>query len=561
MEDSRPGKVRKTAQGLGLLKAHSFKSMEEWKKKVLAESWATYTSRSDAWMQKQWQRVQWALKHPDVGRFQQESTIPAKKTWWAYQPKETADKFELWLKTHGLPLVPNEETNTIPPTQELSHAKMALMDNIDLDDDHQSVSQEKQDVPQELQARQLQETQIDEVEDSRVLSEAETCVLAVKRHHCFNAYLEECLRGRAHIAFEWRQDSPHENPARNVKDFNKYLGRNKEPLLDIKVLLREDESHRFQLDGMSEYIFPDLLQRARAHPLFDMFMEDVYSKHDEQRYMIEAWTFGSWAHLDFELFNRFLEKNKQQPLDLSSAWPPVLAGWSFGLSSGELQDLDEERFELALDKAKAHPCFQEFWSKECEENPDRAEFEFGSEEGDPSCDLDAFVLFLREKVKMADADTSTLQQAAKDAEAQVVADIETTACVKNGWPSIFNRLQFCESHLQTPENSRRKEKRAGAMPLPFSFKNKKRRSNNLQAPEVLINLLQPVDFEMSVRDPLLPACQASASSRDAMETVEPVAPARSDGPAEEEETQGGIDLSKGLVIFSKGGIRHTAYDI
>ncbi|CAK9013810.1 unnamed protein product, partial [Durusdinium trenchii] len=554
-------KVRKTAQGLGLLKAHSFKSMEEWKKKVLAESWATYTSRSDAWMQKQWQRVQWALKHPDVGRFQQESTIPAKKTWWAYQPKETADKFELWLKTHGLPLVPNEETNTIPPTQELSHAKMALMDNIDLDDDHQSVSQEKQDVPQELQARQLQETQIDEVEDSRVLSEAETCVLAVKRHHCFNAYLEECLRGRAHIAFEWRQDSPHENPARNVKDFNKYLGRNKEPLLDIKVLLREDESHRFQLDGMSEYIFPDLLQRARAHPLFDMFMEDVYSKHDEQRYMIEAWTFGSWAHLDFELFNRFLEKNKQQPLDLSSAWPPVLAGWSFGLSSGELQDLDEERFELALDKAKAHPCFQEFWSKECEENPDRAEFEFGSEEGDPSCDLDAFVLFLREKVKMADADTSTLQQAAKDAEAQVVADIETTACMKNGWPSIFNRLQFCESHLQTPENSRRKEKRAGAMPLPFSFKNKKRRSNNLQAPEVLINLLQPVDFEMSVRDPLLPACQASASSRDAMETVEPVAPARSDGPAEEEETQGGIDLSKGLVIFSKGGIRHTAYDI
>ena len=81
-----------------------FESYEAWKATCLKESWSSYGNRSSAWFERQWQRAQKAIAHPKAGAFMQATTNIGRKTWWAFNPKETVDKFEKWLHDRGLSL-------------------------------------------------------------------------------------------------------------------------------------------------------------------------------------------------------------------------------------------------------------------------------------------------------------------------------------------------------------------------------------------------------------------------------------------------------------------------
>ena len=231
------------------------------------------------------------------------------------------------------------------------------------------------------------------------LEDEAKCVAAVKQHHLFPAYLKFCQKHKPFIHFDWTHpgDGKQVDTVRNIRHFNSYLKNAEAPLLDISKLLRQYEAAMFDYDSTDDYVFPDLLLRVRSHPMFNEFIEDVYTNIEEPRYIQSGWTFGSWPHNDFKKFNTFLIQKGQPPIDLAEAWPAILAGWHYGLSTAELDLLSEEDFISALSAAQGHPLFREFWSSQLLEKPHQPRF--ASSSAHQVSNLESFVIYLRDTVK------------------------------------------------------------------------------------------------------------------------------------------------------------------
>ena len=259
-QESRPDKVCKTSANtsLGLLKPSAFQSFSACKKICLKESNKVYQSRSEGWFEKQWDRVQAALNHPDVAIFQQEFK-PGKKTatLWAYNPKETVDKFENWLQSR------QNRLEQAPVEGEPAKAVMAAIPEETFFDDR----------------------------EGRLFQH-------VKMHPRFQEFLvcEQDRVGMGHSP--WEVSGLHLDPVADLQRFSDFLKSKGEAHMDFEIdalaselqaskpsLLETTFGWKYPakphlLLAMPEHDFEAALTEAKAHPLFTEFWERERVKGD-----------------------------------------------------------------------------------------------------------------------------------------------------------------------------------------------------------------------------------------------------------------------------------------
>lgn len=115
--ENTPSKVRKTLPGPSQTDLRSFATPAErepdplpryskWVDLVKQESRAYYGARKDKFYGDLWERVQKCRQHPHGARFEQTNLVAGRLTWTC-NPKETCDKFDVYLEgisKRGVPL-------------------------------------------------------------------------------------------------------------------------------------------------------------------------------------------------------------------------------------------------------------------------------------------------------------------------------------------------------------------------------------------------------------------------------------------------------------------------
>ena len=454
----------------GLLKASSCPDFETWKNLCLKESWAHYKKRSDAWIVKQYHRVQEAMQHPDVGGFQQWYPIPRGKTLWVHNPKETVDNFEAWLCKERGKTVTFEGDGPEDDAARIDDAKTAHADVPETALDQSDVSDETKNVP-------IGGTSSAEGHGLHAADQPEKSKEAEDKVDAPPDGLPDTVPGLPEIS-NTRTDEPavvqETDPARP------YAGSTASECTHARApsIKREDENKSEE----AEDDFQGAVKKAVTHPAFSDFMRSAeYANTD-----ISA--FGSRGMEDLLNFNEFIVSQGFSPLTLLPSSPHMTAvkakakpivpsqdeeqdklessqvkaeddnnqheflnssatteGLDFPLEDKAIEDLydDETAWLQAVSSAKAHQWFPEYWKELSEElDPeDLATYEFGHPEndGDPVASFQHWAAWLKKKMDAEEAERGLAIECAS-AEARVVYDIEITSALKNGWPSIFVTL-------------------------------------------------------------------------------------------------------------------------
>ncbi|CAK9069202.1 unnamed protein product [Durusdinium trenchii] len=467
-EGPGPAKARKTHTQATLTQSFAIGTeFAAWKTNCIAESWASYATRSAPWFERQWQRVQKAQIHPEVKRFQEQTALPANKSWWVFNPKETADKFEAWLKKQGLPTLdastsvpvkvePKDASTSVPVKVERKDAAESLAESAqprlspkeevpdngigigvesgvddpiatenqnDKHEQHEAVSQQHTlaappdvpmvDVPMVNENNDM-DLDIDHDKEKNSVNAApefqniDMAIAHMKGHNCLRDYLKVNRIESPVDKHEWEQKLK-ENPIAHLIRFNSFLTNfGEEEICIAKLLVQHEEKNAIAAGLMtSKSLWSQTVRKARAHEMFPEYIR-TFARTSIPDAADPDWFFGKGCDADLTNFYNFVKEKEllMLPTLLDVEKNLGWPRWEFGWKCEDFGQLDEDQYQAALSAAKAHPLFADFWASECEECEEQRERTFGDEDGDGLCDLESFASFLFKGLKGLVSNTS-----------------------------------------------------------------------------------------------------------------------------------------------------------